>query len=335
MRRKIASFFMGIIVFAALIPVPELFSAPYYEGKTLVMIVGSAPGGSSDRMARLLAMYLPKHIPGKPNVILQNMPVAGSLSAANYLYNIAKPDGLSILNFQKSLAIAQLLKVQGVKFDLNKFSWIGSQSIEPTVFVVRSDLPYQTIQDLQKVKKTFYVAGQGAATPGAQWVWMLIDYLGLNAKVVDYTGTAASVLALERKEADASVFSFDSARLLTERGLVRPLVRTRISRGAKDLPNCEDLTDDKTGKTVMAVHGSMGNASKPWVAPPRTPANLMKILRDGFEKALGSPELQADAKKRRMNVEYVPPEDCLKIVNFILGQPDDIVKELRKYVKIE
>jgi tripartite-type tricarboxylate transporter receptor subunit TctC len=273
------------------------------------------------------------HIPGKPAVIVQNMATAGSLAAANYLYNVVKPNGLTILNFQKAIVFSQLLSEPGAKFDLTKFSWIGSTSIQTTVFVVRDDLPYKTIQDLQKVKQTFYIAGQGAATAGSQWTKMLIDYLGLNAKVVDYTGTAASVLALERKEVDASVFSFDSAKLLIQRGLVRPLVRTRISRGAENLPNCEDLTDDKTGKIIMGVHASMGQATNPWVAPPGTPDSFMNTLRDGFKNALRSPELLADANKRTMDVEYVPPEECLKAVNFVLNQPADIVKELRKYVK--
>jgi tripartite-type tricarboxylate transporter receptor subunit TctC len=335
MTNRVGVFFIGLIALAAFVPASGLRSAPYYEGKTITMIVGSEPGGSSDRMARLLAAYLPEHIPGKPVVIVQNMATAGSIAAANYVYNAVKPNGLSILNFQKSLVFSQLLKEQGVKFDLTKFCWIGSTSIESTVFSIRSDLPYKTIQDLQKAKQTFFVAGQGAATPGTQWTWMLIDYLGLNGKVVDYPGTAASVLALERKEADAAVFSFDSARLLVERGLIRPLVRTRISRGAENLPNCEDLTDNKTGKLVMAVHGSMGEASKPWAASPGTPDALMNILRDGFKKALRSPELQADAKKRTMDLEYVAAEDCLKAVNFVLTQPADVVKEFRKYVKLE
>ena len=335
MKRNIVCAIVIFTLSSIIIPAPELLSAPYYEGKKLAIIVGSEPGGSSDRMVRLLAAHLPNYIQGKPTIIVQNMPAAGSLSAANYLYNIAKPDGLTVMNFQKSLAFAQLLKVTGVKFDLTKFSWLGSQAVESSVFVVRNDLPYRNIEDIQKVKRTLFVAGQGAATLGTQWIWMLIDYLGLNAKVVDYRGTSESILALERKEADCSVFSFDSARLVIDKGLVRPLVRTNvISRGVENLPNCVDLTDNKTGKIVMAVHGSVGQTSKPWVAPPGTSPQIMTILRDAFRKTLASPELLADARKRKIDVEYVSPGDCLKAVNFVLNQPADIVKEFGKYVKL-
>ena len=127
-------------------------AAPYYEGKTIKLVVGYKPGGGYDRMARLVAKYLPNYLPGKPAVIIENMEGAASVIAANYVYNIARPDGLTIGTFNRAIPFAQLTKLDGVKFDLLKYAWIGSMAIEGTVFAVRSDLPYKTADDLMKIK---------------------------------------------------------------------------------------------------------------------------------------------------------------------------------------
>jgi tripartite-type tricarboxylate transporter receptor subunit TctC len=101
-----------------------------------------------DRTARLLAKYLPKHIPGNPTIIIQHMPGANSIIAANHVYSVAKPDGLAICTFNRNLPIAQLTRVEGLKFDLTKYAWIGSAASEPTVLAIRSDLPLSTDQGL-------------------------------------------------------------------------------------------------------------------------------------------------------------------------------------------
>jgi tripartite-type tricarboxylate transporter receptor subunit TctC len=206
--------------------------------------------------------------------------------------------------------------------------------VESTLLTIRAALPYKTIQDLQKAKQTIFLAGQGANTFGDQWSKILIEFLGLNGKIVGYRGTAESVLALERKEVDGSVFSFNAARPYIDRGLVRPLVRTRIlSKGVENLPNCEDLTENKMGKLLMAVHSSTGLVAKPFLAPPATPPDLLNLLKEGFSKALNDPLLQAESDKEMLDVEYVPPEECLKVMNYIFSQPPEVVKELGKYVK--
>src|SRR5438045_7611151 len=136
---------------AALGVVPLLAAAQTnFAGKTVTIIVGYKPGGGYDATARMLARHLPQHIPGKPTVIVQNMPGGNSIIAANHIYNVAKPDGLTIGTFNRNLPIAQLTRVAGVKFDITKFVWNGSAANETTVLATRSDLPYKTSDQLRK-----------------------------------------------------------------------------------------------------------------------------------------------------------------------------------------
>src|ERR671925_1475573 len=131
------------VLFAGLMSLALAVGAqPNFSGKTVTIIVGYKAGGGYDATARLLARHLPKHIPGKPTVIVQNMPGANSIIAANHIYNVAKPDGLTIGTFNRNLPIAQLTKVEGVKFAMTKFAWIGSAASETTLLALRTALPH-------------------------------------------------------------------------------------------------------------------------------------------------------------------------------------------------
>src|SRR5438045_9660735 len=152
---------------AALGALPPLFpslasaQAPTFAGKTVTVLVGYKPVGGYDATARMLARHLPNHLPGKPTVIVQNMPGGNSIIGANHMYNVAKPDGLTIGTFNRNLPIAQLTKVQGVKFDMLKFAWIGSAANETTVLATRSDLPYKTSDQLRKAKEPVVIGSTG------------------------------------------------------------------------------------------------------------------------------------------------------------------------------
>jgi len=325
---------MVLFVFTMFTSLGEPLAAPYYEGKRITLLVGVGPGGGYDRMARLFAKHLPKHIPGKPTIIVENMPGAASILAANQVYNIAKPDGLTIGVPQRGMPFAQLLKVEGVRFDVTKYSWVGSTAVEGTAFCLRTDLPYKTFEDIRKANPQLMVGGTGPGESSTQFCVLVKEFLGINMKMIFYPSSPDVMLAVERKEVDGRAGSFSALKPFIERGLVRPLLRGRVAEaGTENLPVDEELTTDKMGKTLMAMRSSVEFIGRPFVAPPRTPTNIMNILRDGFAKAAKDPELQEDAKKNMMEVQYTSAEDCLKLVTFLVNQPADIINEFSKYVK--
>ena len=311
-----------------------LLAAPYYEGKLIKIIVGSEPGGGYDRMARLVAKYLPRHIPGKPVMVVENMAGAGSIVAANHLYGLAKPNGLTIGAPQRGIPFAQLTKAEGVKFDVTKYAWIGSPSVEATVFCIRSDLPYKGLDDLKKAKEPIHVAAAGPGTTDTQYPFLLKEFLGLNLKNVVYPSATAGTLAIERKEADAKAGSYSTIKAIVDRGLVRLLIRGRTSEpGIENLPVDENMTTDQVGKKIMAMRSAGDLIGRPYVAPPGTPAEVMSILRDAFAKMTKDKEFQEEAKKSRFQVDHVTAEECLKVLREALSQPEDVVKEFSKYIK--
>jgi tripartite-type tricarboxylate transporter receptor subunit TctC len=334
MKRLIPFLFAGFVLVFFLLVGSQVFAAPYYQGKVLTIIVGYPAGGGYDLMARFIAKHLPMYIPGKPTIIIENRPGASSIIAANHLYNRVKPDGLTIAAVNKALAFPQMLAVDGVKYDVNKFSWLGSSSIDATVLVVRSDLPYKTFDELLKSKKPIFLAGSGPSDINTQVALMLKEFTGLNVKLVEYRGTPEIWLAIEKKEVDGMAIAYNSGRTYIERGLVRPLLRTKISqKGIEHLPIGEDFATSSLGKTVMAMHAAVGQTGRPFMAPPELSPQTLDILRDGFAKTIKDPQVQEEAEKAWIEINYVSPEDCLKVVNYLFSQPPNIVKEFSKYVK--
>lgn len=312
----------------------KTYAAAFYEGKVITIVVGYGPGGGYDRMARLLAKHLPKHIPGNPFIIVENMPGADSMIAANHLYNIAKPDGFTIGTFNRGLPFAQLLKAKGVKYDMSKFEWIGSAGSEATVIAIHSSLPYKTFAELLKSDKPIILGSMGPADSSGQLPTILQEFAGLKMNMIVYPSSSDAMLAIERKEIDGRGGSYSSLKPFVDRGLIRCLVRGNVSEPEIDqLPVDEDFAPNKTAKTVMAMRSAPDKVGRPYVAPPNTPPEALKILREAFAKAAKDPELQEDCAKQKMDVNYVNNGESLKIINDILGQPDDIARELSKFMK--
>ncbi len=335
MRKKAVQLVVLSLLAVVLFLPLELRAAPYYEGKSMRIIVGSQPGGGYDRISRLIARHLPRFIPGKPNIIVSNFPGAGSMMAANSLYNLEKPDGLTIGTFiGPGLSFAQLLKAPGVRFDLRKYEWIGSMATEAACFTVRSDSPYRSVEDLRKAKEPIPLSTSGPTAMNYQFPVLMKEFAGLNFKLIHYPSTAEGLLALQRKEVDGHGTYYSSFKPSIDSGVLRPLIRGRITApGIENLPIDEDLTTDKRGKTLMAMRSAADVVSRPYVAPPKTPPAIMKTLRSAFAQMTKDPTFLAEAKRGLMMPEYVPVEEVRKVLDIVLDQPQDIVQEFGKFIK--
>ena len=163
--------------------------SPYYQGKTITLIVGSGAGTAYDMYARLLGNYIGKHIPGNPTVIVQNMPAAGGLVAANYVYGVAKPDGLTIASINPAHYFNQLQGNKEVKFDWTKFTWLASSDKSEHMLYMRTDAPYKTIQDVRKASEAPKCGATGTGTSGHYIPRMLEEALGTKFTIVTgYSG---------------------------------------------------------------------------------------------------------------------------------------------------
>ena len=312
-----------------------LAMAQSFAGKTVTIIVGYKPGGGYDATARLLARYLPKHLAGKPTVIVQNMPGGNSIIAANHLYNVAKPDGLTIGTFNRNLPIAQLTSVEGVKYDITKFQWIGSAANETTILAIRADLPYKTFEELRKAKEQVVIGSTGPGANTHDFPLLLKDLLGVNLKIVSgYSSSADIMLAVERKEVDGRAGSFTSLRPFIERNLVKPIVRARSTEpGLENLPVDESFAPNPRAKAIMALRSAPELIARPYVLPPKTPAPIVAAMREAFATTIRDPELIAEGKKTKTELEFTSGEQAVKILGEVLNQPKEIVQEFSKYIK--
>jgi tripartite-type tricarboxylate transporter receptor subunit TctC len=320
---------------AALAALPLAAAAQSFAGKTVTIVVGYKAGGGYDATARLLARHLPKHIPGKPTVIVQNMPGANSIIAANHVYAVAKPDGLTIGTFNRNLPIAQLTSVQGVKFDILKFQWIGSAANETTILAIRTDLPYKNFDELRKAKQEIVIGSTGPGANTHDFPLLLKELLGVKIKLVSgYSSSADIMLAVERKEVDGRAGSLTSIRPFIDRNLVRPIVRARSTEpGLEQIPADESFAPNARAKAIMALRSAPEQVARPFVLPPATPADIVRVMREAFAKAIKDPELEKEGEKSKLDLEFTPGDEAVKILRDVMNQPKDIVDEFSKYIK--
>ena len=282
------------------------------------MLIG-AKSGSLEIAGQIVSHHLGKYLPGKPAVILQHMPGAAHLLATNNVFNVAKPDGLTILASNPNVAIAQLSKVEQVRFDVLKFQWLGSSGADGVMFSIRPDLPYKTIDELKKADKELIAGTTGPGSNAHDFPLLLKEFAGVKLKLVSgYPSNSDVLLAIERKEVDAWSALATTIKLAVDRGAVRPLVRGRVAlAGFENLPIDEDLATSALGKSLMAIKSIPGAIGRAFAVAPGTPADRVAILRDAFAKAIKDPELIAEAKKAKIEMQFISAEQVLKDFNAI------------------
>jgi tripartite-type tricarboxylate transporter receptor subunit TctC len=308
----------------------------FYEGKTVTVLIG-AKSGSLAIAAQIVTHHLGKHIPGKPAVILQQMPGAAHILATNHVFNIAKPDGLTILASNPSVSIAQLSKVETVRFDVRKFQWLGSSGADGVALSIRADLPYKSFEDLRRADKELIAGTTGPGSNAHDFPLLLKEFAGAKLKLIaGYPANSDVLLAIERKEVDSWSALATTIKLAADRGVVRPLIRGRVAiAGFENLPVDEEVTTNKIGKALMGIRGIPLAIGRAFAVAPGTPAAQVAILREALSKAIQDPELQAESKKAKIDMHYISAEQVQKDFNSVMNQPPDVLKEMGKYIKAE
>lgn len=329
----------GLLVMAICSAPVVLLAAPYFEGKVITIIVGHAAGGGYDRMSRVLARHLPKHIPGKPTIIVKNMTGGATLIAANYVYNQAKPDGLTIGGLNRGLGTTQLMELEGAKYDFVKFGWIGSASSEPTGLNLRANLPYKNFAELLKAKdKKLFIGCTGLGNYSRVIPLLFKDYLGMNIEMVTYPEASASIqLAIEKGEVDGHYSTISTYLPLIKRGSIRTFCRGRVTGGDPDLeklPLNEDLVAHPKAKGIMQIFSAVDTIARPYLAPPGTPEEIMAILRDAFAKVSKDKELLEEVDKQQMEFNFIPASEALKVVKGYMSLSPEVIQEFKKYDKL-
>jgi putative tricarboxylic transport membrane protein len=303
----------------------------FYRDKTVTYIVSTSPGGGYDLYGRLVAEFMQKYLPGSTFVV-KNLPGAGHLVGTNTIY-ASKPDGLTIGTFNTGLIYNQLIGLDGVRFDLNKMSWIGKAASDPRVITVHPDLPIKTFKELQAYKEPLNFSTSGPGSAAYVETVMLAKALKLPAKVMTGYNGADDQLAMRRGEITASIASRSSWEGFVKNGYGRFIVQ--IGGNEPDLPQLSAQVTDPAAKALIALVQSQGDISRLTAGPPDIPPDRLAALRDAYRKAMADPELQARAVKLERPVEPAFGDEVLKMVQEALHQTPETILLLKDAMKTE
>lgn len=316
--------------------------ANFYQGKTITLVVSSTTGGGYDLWARLTARRISKHIPGNPSIVVQNMPGAGNIIGANYVYGVAKPDGLTLGAVNPALYFDQLVGRPEVKFDWAKFNWIGSPEKNDIVYYMRADQPLKSVEDLRNAKEPAKCGSTGTGSTGHYIPRLLEETLGVKTHIVSgYPGAGDIELAIERGEVFcwslllATYFGREPYRHWHKSGYVRVMLQTGAKRDArlKDVPTLNELMQQyktsEAGRRIAKVILTAATLGRPIGATPGTPADRVKILRDAYAKAIADPELLAEAAKQGWEVDPTKGEELQVLSKEVMTQPKEIIERMK------
>ncbi|MBI4529078.1 MAG: hypothetical protein HY695_35220 [Deltaproteobacteria bacterium] len=316
---------------------------PYYKGKTIRIIVGLSAGGFYDLWARLAARHMGKYIPGNPTFIVQNMTGASSIIAANYVYGVAKPDGLTLGAPHANIYAAQLSGQKEVQYDIRKFHWIGSPVKNHLLLYMRADSPYKSIDDLLKAKEPARCGSSGIASSDNILAKTLQEAMGVKIHtVLGYAGGSEIDLAVEKGE-------------VLCRGMILPahfgrepflswhknkfdvhILQTGQKRDPRtpETPTIHEIMDryktSDASRRVVRIVLSGSDFGQPIVAAPGTPPERVKLLRAAYAAALKDPELLAEAKKGKMDVEFVAGEELQALAQEVMSQPPEVTDRVKR-----
>lgn len=304
--------------------------ASFYKGKQISILVGSAPGGGYDLYARHVARHMGKHMPGNPDFVVQNMPGAGGLIAANTLYTRAPRDGATIAHLQGPLSIRQIAGGRNVQYDMRKFGWLGSANNTSNVCVLSPRVPIKTAKDL--LTREVIIGGSGGSTTFVPS--FLNAVAGTKFKIITgYKSTSDVAIAIERGEVEGLCgWGWDSAKGNAKSFFERGVLRVGLDVGGtphpelsrQGVPFVMDLVTDPEAASTLRFAFSYLVYIRPFMTPPEIPADRLKALQDGFARTLKDSEFLAEAEKSDLEIRYVSPEEVARALDDAFNAPEKV-----------
>ena len=308
----------------------------FYRGKQLRLITGHQVGNDYDVGARLLAKYLPKHIPGQPAIIVQNMVAAASVAAVNYVYGVAPRDGTVIGTFSRNIPSQKLMGQANIEADARRFNWLGATSFPGRVCTVWHTAPVQTVDEL--FTKELIVGGAGAGSAPSILSTVFNHVLGTKFKLVEgYKGTQDALLAIERGELQgvcASYGQFRSYAHLISEGKLKFLLRAEeaVMPEIPNVPSIYEYTKTEEQRQFMRFVFASTEFGRPYIFAPEVPKDRVALMQRAFAETLKDPELIAEAEKIKLDMSFRPPEGLEQLVAKLYATPPEIVEAAKKLV---
>jgi tripartite-type tricarboxylate transporter receptor subunit TctC len=320
----------GTLTLAALLlATPEIAAQPveqFFARRTITVTIGYTSGGSYDLYGRMVARHLGRHIPGQPTIIAQNMPGAGSLKAANYLYEVAPKDGTALGVVVESAALEQALANPAVQYDAAKFSYIGRIATSNNIFMQWHTAKVQSLDDARRMETSLAGTGPGSI---AETVPRLLNALtGTRFKLISgYPASSEGMLAMERGEVEGASSSWAAVKVGKQAWLrekkIRIILQTTPERIAElpEAPSLGEIGDTPEDKQLFALYASGSAIGRSLLAPPGLPADRVKALRDAFQAMVKDPEFVGDLQRMNVELEPLPGEEVARLVARSLDVP--------------
>jgi tripartite-type tricarboxylate transporter receptor subunit TctC len=326
---------------AALLLAPARAQQPFYQGKTIRIIVGASAGGGYDTYSRTIARHMGKHVPGNPVFVVDNMPGAGFLIAANHVYKVAKPDGLTIGHFIGGLFLQQLLGKPGVEFEGVKFGFIGVPTQDNYVIGVSKKTGITGMDQWMSTKTVVKLGGVGAGSATDDIPKVLMATIGLPVQLVSgFKGTADVKLAYDSGEVQGVCNAWESFRATWPNQLQSGDLTIILNTTAKALPELPNVPlsinyakTDEARKLIQALVHSVGPAARPYVLPPGTPKDRIATLQKAFMDVMKDPEFLADAKKAKLDINPLDGAELERNVKDVFNLDKALLPKAKEILK--
>jgi len=320
---------------------PAFAQEPFYQGKTVRIIVGASAGGGYDTYSRTIARHMGKHIPGNPTIVVENMPGAGFLIAANYIYKVAKPDGLIIGHFIGGLFLQQLLGKPGIEFDGPKFGFIGVPTQDNYVIGISKKTGVTSMDQWMSTKTVVKLGGVGAGSATDDIPKVFMATIGLPVQLVSgFKGTADVRLAYNSGEVQGVCNAWESFRATWPNELKSGDLTIVLQTTAKPHPELPNVPlsinyakTDEARKLIQALVHSVGPAARPYVLPPGTPKDRVQILRRAFMDTMKDPDFIADATKAKLDLNPLDGAELERNVREVFNLDPALLPRAKEILK--